>query len=120
MPSSSFPLPDYQNHPKPPCTIFSNTEKRMIRIEIAHTKNGGSVWSHNSTSAKSLTDLARAILPTVGDEPWEAGRDGKTDMTGKSLANIAKYAATEGDKQRPRVVKWMPHPMAGKRDEVAA
>lgn len=92
----------------------------MIRIEITHTKNGNAVWSHNGTEAKGLCDLARAILPTVGDVPWEAGRAGKTDMAGKSLANVAKYTVAEGDKQRPRFVKWVPHFMAGKRDEVVA
>ena len=95
-------------------TPHSNREKRMIRIDITHTKNGGAIWSHDGINAKNLTNLARAILPTVGDAPWQAGREGKIDLTGKSLANLARFTATEGDKIGPKFVKWSPNPFFAK------
>lgn len=87
----------------------------MIKITMTDTQNGGTVWSYGPASATRLCDLARMILPGIGDVSWEAARTGKTAaLLGPSLDRLAKLTVTEPDKGRARFVKWSPNPRFAK------
>ena len=84
----------------------------MLTIEITDTKNGGANYTALGQSAASLGKLARLLMAAdTPDGPWEAHRDGKTAMYGGSLANVAEWEVSEGDK-RTVFVRWKPNPFA--------
>ena len=84
----------------------------MLIIEITDTKNGGAIYTALGQSATSLGKLARLLMAAeTPDGPWEAHRDGKTAMYGRSVAKLARWEVSEGDK-RTVFIPYRPHPYA--------
>ena len=84
----------------------------MLIIEITDTKNGAAIYTALGQSSASLGKLARLLMAAdTPDGPWEARRNGKTAMYGRSVAELARWEVSEGDK-RTVFVRWKPHPFA--------
>lgn len=78
----------------------------MIIAEIGTRPNGQDYATHGSTSARSLSGLARALVSTgTPDQPWEARRGGRVAMRGPSLHRLASMIVSDSE----RWLGWVPY-----------
>jgi hypothetical protein len=94
----------------------------MIRIDIGNIPANGttSPWDtaattidghdfHAKSRASAIAKLARSLLEAgIQDQPWEAYRNGKCSMRGRSLCGVAKLTISEPDLGRIGWTPWKP------------